>query len=160
MWICYALSLLLAVITVRCISNYEQKSHLHESKSYSNIFSVTSNIIAVVLSVSVNTQPRSAPLRLFFLCWVRCNVAISSVPGVPHHTSYRTGIQVNNQNCGTNISIRHVLFLAKIGDTPHRYFRLHWLYCSQKRGTFPYLRYLFEMDNILPHHFNSSQRFK
>jgi hypothetical protein len=45
----------------------------------SNIFSVTSNIIPVVLSVSVNTQPRAVPLRLFFLCWVRYNVAISTV---------------------------------------------------------------------------------
>jgi len=79
MWICFAFSLVLAVITVRCISNYKQKSHLHESSSYSNIFSVTANIIAVSLSVSVNTQPRSAPLRLFFLCWVWYSVAISTV---------------------------------------------------------------------------------
>ena len=79
MWICFALSLVLAVITVRCISNYRHKSNLHESNSYSNIFSVTANIIAVVLSVSVNTQPRSAPLRLFFFCWVCYSVAISTV---------------------------------------------------------------------------------
>ena len=79
MRICFALSLVLAVITVSCISNYAHKSHLHQSKSYSNIFSVTSNIIAVSLSVSVNTQPRSAPLRLFFLCSVCYSVAISTV---------------------------------------------------------------------------------
>jgi hypothetical protein len=79
LWISFALSLVLAVITVRCISNYGHKSHLHESKSYSNIFSVTSNIIAVSLSVSVNTQPRSTPLRLFFFCWVCYSVAISTV---------------------------------------------------------------------------------
>jgi hypothetical protein len=70
MWICFALSLVLAVITVRCISNYGHRSHLHQSKSYSNIFSVTSNIIAVFLSVSVNTQPRSTPVHLFFFFWV------------------------------------------------------------------------------------------
>ena len=79
MWICFVLSLVLAVITVRCISNYGHKSHLHQCKSYSNIFSVTANIIAVLLSVSVNTQPRSAPLRLFFFCWVCYSVAISTV---------------------------------------------------------------------------------
>jgi len=79
MWLCFALSLVLAVITVCFISNYGQKSHLQESNSYSNIFSVTANIIAVVLSVSVNTQPRSAPLRLFFFCWVCYSVAISTV---------------------------------------------------------------------------------
>jgi hypothetical protein len=79
LWICFALSLVLAVITVRCISNYGHISHLHESKSYSNVFSVTANIIAVILSVSVNTQPRSAPLRLFFLCWLCYSVAISTV---------------------------------------------------------------------------------
>ena len=79
MWICFALSLFLAIITVRCISIYGHKSHLLQSKSYSKIFSVTSNIISVVLSVSVNTQPRSAPLRLFFFCWVCYSVAISTV---------------------------------------------------------------------------------
>jgi hypothetical protein len=79
MWMCFTLSLALAVITVRCISNYRHKPHLHESKSYSNIFTVTANIISVVLSVSVNTQPRSAPLRLFFFCWVWYSFAISTV---------------------------------------------------------------------------------
>jgi len=79
MWICFAFSLVLAVITVCCISNYGHKSHLHQSNSYSNISSITVNIIAVVLSVSVNTQPRSAPLRLFFFCWVCYSVAISTV---------------------------------------------------------------------------------
>jgi len=42
-------------------------------------FSVSSNIISVILSVSVSTQPRSAPLRLFFFCWVWDSVAISTV---------------------------------------------------------------------------------
>jgi hypothetical protein len=79
MWIFFALSLILAVITVRCISNYSHKSHFYESNSYSNIFSVTTNITAVSLSVPVNTQPRSAPLRLFFFCWVCYSVAISTV---------------------------------------------------------------------------------
>jgi hypothetical protein len=67
MWICFALSLVLAVITVKCISHYGQIAHFHESKSYSKAFTVTAIIISVVLSVSVSTQPRSAPLRLFFL---------------------------------------------------------------------------------------------
>jgi len=77
--ICLAMSVFLAIITVRCISNYGHKSHLHESSSYSNISSVTSNIIAVSLSVCVNAKPRSAPLRLFFFCWVWYSVAISTV---------------------------------------------------------------------------------
>jgi hypothetical protein len=79
MWICFILSLVLAAITVRSISNYGHKSQLNESKSYSNIFSVTANIIDVSLSVSVSTQPRSAPLRLFFLSWVCYSVAVSTV---------------------------------------------------------------------------------
>ena len=79
MWICFALSLVLAVVTVICISNYGHKSHSNESKSYINIFSAISNIISVVLSVSVNTQPRSLPLRLFFFCWLWYSVAISTV---------------------------------------------------------------------------------
>jgi len=79
MWICFALSMFLTFITVRCISNYAHKSHLNKSKSYNNNSSATTNIISVVLSVSVNTQPRSAPLRLFFFCWVCYSVAISTV---------------------------------------------------------------------------------
>jgi len=78
MCICFAFSLDLAVITVRCISNYAHKTHFDESNSYSNIFSVTTNIIAVLLSVSVNIQPRCAPLRLFFFCWMCYCVAIST----------------------------------------------------------------------------------
>ena len=78
-WICFALSLVLAVITVSCISNNGHKSHLHESSFYSNIFSVTANIIAISLSMSVNTQQRSAPLHLFFLCSVCYSVVISTV---------------------------------------------------------------------------------
>jgi len=96
MWICFALSLVLVVNTVRCISNYGHKSHLHQSKSYINIFSVTANIIAVSLSVSVSTQPRSAPLRLFFFCWVCYSIAVSSVPGVLHYIPYRTGVRETN----------------------------------------------------------------
>jgi hypothetical protein len=78
-WICFTLSLILAVITVSCISNYGHRSESNQSSSYSNISSATSNIIAVSLSVSVNRQPRSAPLRLFFFCWVFYSVAISTV---------------------------------------------------------------------------------
>jgi hypothetical protein len=79
MWICFVLSLVLAVVTVSCISHYGHKSHLHESNSYSNVFSVTANIIAVSLSVPANIQPRSTPLRLSFFCWVCYSVAISTV---------------------------------------------------------------------------------
>ena len=79
MWVCFILSVVFAVITVRCISIYGHKSHRHESNSYSNIFSATTNIIAVSLSLSASTQPRSAPLRLFFFCWVCYSVAISTV---------------------------------------------------------------------------------
>jgi hypothetical protein len=79
MWICFAFSLVLAAITVSCILYHGNKLNLHESNSYRNIFSVTTNIIAVSLSGSVSTQPRSAPLRLFFLCWVCYSVAISTV---------------------------------------------------------------------------------
>jgi hypothetical protein len=78
-WICFVLSLVLAVITVSCISHYGHKSHLLKSESYSNIFNITANIKAILLSVSVNTQPRSAPLRLFFFFWVCYSVAISTV---------------------------------------------------------------------------------
>jgi hypothetical protein len=79
MWICFALSLVLTVVTVSCISTIAHKSHLHQSSSYSNIFSVTSNVTSAVLSAPVNTQPRSAPLRLSFFCWLCYSVVISTV---------------------------------------------------------------------------------
>jgi len=53
--------------------------NLHKCKSYSNIFSITANNIAVLKSVSLNTQPRSTLLSLFFFCWVCYSVAISTV---------------------------------------------------------------------------------
>jgi len=52
---------------------------MHESNSYTNIFSVMSNIISVVLSLSVRKHPHSAPLRLFFFCWLCYSIAISTV---------------------------------------------------------------------------------
>jgi len=79
MWVCFVLLIAWAVITVCFISNYKHTLHLQESTSYNNIFSATANVIAVVLSVSVNTQPRSAPLRLFFFFWVCYSVAIRTV---------------------------------------------------------------------------------
>lgn len=79
LWISFALSLVLSIITVCCISNYRHNSHLHESKSHNNISSVTSNIISVVLSVSVSTQPCCTLLQLFFFCWVCYSLAISTV---------------------------------------------------------------------------------
>jgi len=79
MWVFFSFSLVLTVITVHCISNYAHKSHLLESKTYGNISSVTVCIIAVSLSVSVSTKPRSSPLRLFFFSWVCYSVAISTV---------------------------------------------------------------------------------
>jgi hypothetical protein len=78
-WLCFVFSLFLAVLTVRCISSFEEKLHLHESKSYSNNSSATTNIMSVAFSVSVRTQPRATPLRLFFFCWVCYSVAISTV---------------------------------------------------------------------------------
>ena len=69
--------MVLAVFTVRCISKYRQISHPQESNSYNDISSVTLNIIAVLVSVS--TQPRTLPLRLFFFCWLCYSVAISTV---------------------------------------------------------------------------------
>jgi hypothetical protein len=79
LWITFAVSMVLAVITVSCISRCRHKSHSHEFKSYSNIVSIAANIIAVSLSVGVDRQPRTASLRVFFLSWVCYSVAISTV---------------------------------------------------------------------------------
>jgi hypothetical protein len=116
------LSLVLALITVSYISNYKHKSHLHESKSYSNIFSVTSNIISVVMSVSVNTVALCTTTSVLLLLGV-LQCCEQRVPGILHHISYRTGIQEKIQNCeiNTRISIRYdVLLLAKIRNLPFR----------------------------------------
>jgi len=109
MWICFALSLVLAVITVRCISNYAHKSHLRESKSYSNILSVTANIIAsqyysrLTVSVCKHTAPLCTATSVLLLLGVLQCCDQHSVPGVPHHISYRTRIRGTNQNRGANV---------------------------------------------------------
>jgi hypothetical protein len=79
LWLSLAFSLVLAGIAVRCISSYGLKSDVHETGSYSNIFCATSNIISVFLSVSVNRQPHSSPLRLFFISWVCFSIAVATV---------------------------------------------------------------------------------
>ena len=66
LWKYFPLPLFLTVITVSWTSNYGHKKNLHKCKSYSNIFSIAANNIAVLKSVSLNTQPRSASLSLFF----------------------------------------------------------------------------------------------
>jgi hypothetical protein len=71
--------MVLDVFRATCISNCRHKSRLQEFQSYRNISSITATVIAVSLSVSVNTQPRTAPLRVFFFCWVCYCVAISKV---------------------------------------------------------------------------------
>jgi hypothetical protein len=79
LWMYFSVSLVLAVITVSCISGYRHKSHMHEFNSYSNILSIAANIIAISLSPSVHTRPRTASLRVFFLSWVSYSVAINTV---------------------------------------------------------------------------------
>ena len=106
LWMSFALSLVLAVITVSCISNYAHKLHLHQSKSYSNIFSVTSNIIAVSLSVSVNTAALFTPTSVLLLLGVLHFSDQHSVPGVRYHIPYRTGIRRTDQNNRGNVKIR------------------------------------------------------
>jgi hypothetical protein len=79
MWISINLSIVLAVVTVSCISYYGQKSHLHEFKSYGNILSITPIIISVSLSVCVNAHPRTSPLRVYVFCLVCYSFSISTV---------------------------------------------------------------------------------
>ena len=57
------------------------------TKIYSLVLVLITRIITVSLLVSVNTEPRSAPLRLFFFCWVSYSVAI--ITGLqPHLTTF------------------------------------------------------------------------
>jgi hypothetical protein len=79
LWISFTLSLVLAVITVICISNYGHKFHLPEFRVYRDIISVTANITAVALGISVATKPRTSSLRVFFFSWVCHSVAVSTV---------------------------------------------------------------------------------
>jgi hypothetical protein len=142
MWICNDLLLVLDVITVSCISNYQHKIHLHNSSSYSNIFSVTSNIISAVLPVSANTQSRSAPLHMFLYCWVCYSVANTKCSGrtSPHTLSnLDTRKQSKLRNKYTYyhliwcfVSCRYEILLTDTPDTTDYY--------SQKCGMLPYLR--------------------
>jgi hypothetical protein len=79
LWISFIFSLVVAVISVICISSYGLKLYLPELTVYRNIVSITANIVSVALGVSVSTQPRTIPLRVFFISWVCYSVAISTV---------------------------------------------------------------------------------
>ena len=128
MWLCFALSLVLAVITVSCISNYVHKSHLHESKSYSNISSVTANIIAVSLSVSVNTATLCTTTSVLLLLGVLQCCYQHSVPSVPHHIPYWTRIWETNQNIRRNVKLwKTIWFQSNVRGIVSQYVRLCWL---------------------------------
>ncbi|PNF33399.1 hypothetical protein B7P43_G04160 [Cryptotermes secundus] len=79
LWIYFILSLVLAIITVICISNYGHKFHLPEFGLYRDIISVTANVTAVALGISVATKPRTSSLRVFFFSWVCHSLAMSTV---------------------------------------------------------------------------------
>ena len=126
MWIRFAFSLVLAVITVRCISIYAHKTHFHEFNSYSNIFSVTVTIIAVLLSVSVNTQPRSAPLSLFFFCWICYCVAISTaIQAYLNIFLIEPGYKEYIKTVELMLNSDMNWFRSKVRKIFYRYFELH-----------------------------------
>lgn len=79
LWISFTLSLVLAIITVICISSYGHKFHLPEFGVYRDIISVTANMTAVTLGTSVATKPRASSLRVFFFSWVCHSLAMSTV---------------------------------------------------------------------------------
>jgi hypothetical protein len=101
LWICFISSIVLAVITVICISNYGYKFRLPEFREYRNIISVTVNITAVTLGTPIYSHKASYfSVRVFFFsldvpqcCHEYCT------PGIPHVISYRHGIRGTNQNC-------------------------------------------------------------
>jgi hypothetical protein len=78
-WLCIILFFVLAVITVNCISNYGHRLHLSEYRAYGNVTSITANMTSVALGVSVHTQPRTTPLRVFFVSCVCYSFGISTV---------------------------------------------------------------------------------
>jgi hypothetical protein len=101
MWICFSLSMVLAVITVRCISNYRHKSHLHQSKSYSNIFSVSQYYNRLIFSICKHTAQlctfTSVSFLLVFLhCWIRTEFQ-ASLTTFLIETEF-----IKLQNCGPN----------------------------------------------------------
>jgi hypothetical protein len=79
LWITFNLSLFLAIITVVYISKFGQKFHLTEFRVYRDINSVTTNITAISLGMSVATKPRTSPLRVFFFFWVCHSLAVNTV---------------------------------------------------------------------------------
>ena len=124
-------------------------------KIFSLVLGFTANFISVVLSVSVNTQPRSAPLRLFFFCWVCYSVAISSVSAVPHHIPYlttfrtsphsvlhhipyRNAIRGINHKCGTNQKTwKEIWFSRRERYMVYRSFQICCISHCQKLPTLP-----------------------
>jgi len=98
MWIYFALSMALAVITTRCISKYSHKTNFHESNSYSNIFSLTVGVCKHTASLCTATP------ALLLLGVVQC-CDRHSHPGVPHHIPYLTRVRVTNQNGGGNVTL-------------------------------------------------------
>jgi hypothetical protein len=79
LWLSIISFFILVIITVNRISDYGHRLHLNEHRVYGDVTSITVNMTAIALGVSVSTQPRTTPLRLFFLSWVCYCIGISTV---------------------------------------------------------------------------------
>ena len=115
-WICFPTSLIFAAITVICISNYEQKSRLHESKTYSTIFSVCKHTAQFCTATSVLTR------------WVCYSVAINTEFQAYLNTFLTEPGYKNYKKSAKNIKFRYdVRFPSNARHIFYWYFKIYWI---------------------------------
>ena len=89
-WACFSAVVILAVIVMWLLANYETQLHVRESENYKTIMYSIYNVLAVITGVSVPQKPISLSLRIFFIAWVWFSVAMTTV-----YQAYFIGLLVN-----------------------------------------------------------------
>ncbi|KDR23912.1 hypothetical protein L798_10264 [Zootermopsis nevadensis] len=78
MWILVFVVVILAAAVMLCLSVFSANTS-HEVELYKNMCGCLTSAWAVLLGTSVVKMPVSIPLRLFFILWVSCSLAVNTV---------------------------------------------------------------------------------
>jgi hypothetical protein len=76
LWVVLIIVIVIASISTTLVGRY---SYMSEWQGYKTLTSSFTNILAVILGVSVSTMPRTPSLRSLFLAWVFFSLAFSTV---------------------------------------------------------------------------------
>ncbi|XP_021929668.1 glutamate receptor-like [Zootermopsis nevadensis] len=78
MWLLLMAVMIVASVTMICLSKY-QANYEEERSEYTTLSDCLSSAWAAMMGVAVARQPRTGPMRFFFIAWVIYSLAVSTV---------------------------------------------------------------------------------